>query len=175
MLLPAKVEEKNIFKYNPYDQYYNDDCYIYATEEGIDITITDRKSDYVNKNMSLCEINCEYKGYNTTIKKAQCDCEIKEELSLISEIINNKEKLINNFPDIKNATNLKILKCYKELFRKEGLKSNIGCYILVFIIFVIIIFLIIFIIKDYKLLFNIIEIIVNKKNININDKKEKKE
>ena len=44
--MPAKVEEKNIFKYNASDQYYNDVCYIYTTEDGTDITLTDRKSEY---------------------------------------------------------------------------------------------------------------------------------
>ena len=173
VLLPAKVEEKNIFKHNPSDQYYNDDCYIYTTEDGTDITLTDRKSEYINKNMSLCEVNCEYKGYNITSKKAQCECKVKKELSSISEIIKNKDKIINNFPDIKNATNLKIIKCFKVLFTKEGLKKNIGSYILLFIILINIIFLIIFIIKGYKKLFNIIEIIVNKKNKNIYEKKQK--
>ena len=97
--------------------------------------------------MSLCEVNCEYKGYNITSKKAQCECKVKKELSSISEIIKNKDKIINNFPNIKNATNLKIIKCFKVLFTKEGLKKNIGSYILLFIILINIIFLIIFIIK----------------------------
>ena len=160
--LPAKVDEKNIFKYNASDEYYNDDCYIYTTEDGTDITLTDRKSEYNNKNMSLCEVNCEYKGYNITTNKSQCECKIKKDLSSISEMIKNPEKILNNFPGLKNATNFKIIKCFKYLFTKEGLKTNIGSYILLFIILVTIFLLILFFFKGYKIIFKIIEIIANK-------------
>ena len=74
------------------------------------------------------------------------------------------EKILNNFSGLKNTTNFKIIKCFKNLFTKEGLKSNIGSYILLFIILIIIVFLILFIIKGYKSIFNIIEIIANKVN-----------
>ena len=163
ILLPAKVEEKNIFKHNASDRYYNDICYIYATENGTDLTTTDRKSEYNNKNMSLCEMDCEYKGYNITTKKAQCECKIKEEFSSISEMIKNTEKILSHLTNIKNATNFKIIKCFKNLFTKEGLKSNIGNYILLFIILITIVLLILFFFKGYIFIFNIIEIIVKKK------------
>ena len=114
--------------------------------------------------MSLCEVNCEYNGYNITIKKSKCECKIKEELSSISEMTKITEKILNNFSGLKNTTNFKIIKCFKYLFTKEGLKSNIGSYILLFIILIIIVFLILFIIKGYKSIFNIIEIIANKIN-----------
>ena len=163
VLFPAIIEEKDIFKHNPFDQYYNDECYIYTSEYGIDITLTDRKSEYINKNMSLCEINCEYKGYNITIKKAECECKIKEELLSVSEVVKKTEKIINNFPDLKNTTNLKIIKCFKNIFTKEGLKLNIGNYVLLAIILITIVCLILFIFKEYKFIFNIMEIIVDQK------------
>ena len=86
--------------------------------------------------MSLCEINCEYGGYNSEIKKSKCECQVKLNLLLISEIKINKDKLLNNFINIKNNTNIKIIKCFKELFSKDGLKKNIGNYSLLSIILI---------------------------------------
>ena len=47
----------------------------------------------------------------------------------------NKEKLLENFKDIKNIANLNFLVCYKKLFKKDGIINNIGCYIMFGIIF----------------------------------------
>ena len=163
--LPAYIEENNIYKYNPSDEYYNDECNTFTTEDGTDITTTDRKIEYINNNMSLCETNCKYRGYNSIIKKSKCECKVKEEeISLISEILRNKDKILNDFPDLKNATNLKILKCYKILFTITGLKSNLGSYILLFIILVILTCLILFIIKEFKIIINLIDEIVRIKS-----------
>ena len=73
--------------------------------------------------MSLCKANCEYGGYDYENKKAKCECDIKINIPLISEVYINKKELINNFADINNLINLKIMKCYKVIFSKEGLKK----------------------------------------------------
>ena len=57
--------------------------YLY-TENGTDITLTDRKNEYNENNMALCEVNCKYDGYNSKVKKSKCECEIKSNMSLIS-------------------------------------------------------------------------------------------
>ena len=185
IVLPANIDENNEFKYNPNSDYYNDICYTYSTENKTDITLADRKTEYIINNMSLCEVNCEIDKIEN--KKVECDCQIKIKLPLISEIVVNKDKLLKSFVDIKNSTNFKILKCYYVVFTKEGLKTNIGSYILLFIILVNIICLIIFIIKENKLLWLTIDKIIYKKekknnandnNINkkeINKNKNKKE
>ena len=76
IFLPANIEEKDMYKYNSSDQYYNDECYTYKTKDGTDITIADRRSELIKNNMSLCETNCKYNGYNSTIKKAICECKV---------------------------------------------------------------------------------------------------
>ena len=85
----------------------------------------DRKNEFINNNMSLCETNCEYEGYEIESKKAKCKCEVKIKIPLISEIAINTNLLIDKL-DIKNSLNIKILKCYKLLFSINGLKDNIG-------------------------------------------------
>ena len=121
LLLPCNIDENNIFKYNSSSEYYNDICYPYTTEDGTDIVLSDRKNEFADNNMSLCEKDCEYSGYDSNTKKAICKCDIK--LSAISDIEINKDELLNNFININEIINLKIIKCYKQLFTLEGLKK----------------------------------------------------
>ena len=98
-------------------------------------------------------------------------------MPLISEIVINKDKLINNLFNVKNILNLKILKCYKVLFTKDGLINNIGSYIMLSIIFVYIISIFILVFKDYFTLRKKINNIFGNQNNNNNNiiiKKSKK-
>ena len=166
LLLPAKINEKEEFKYNQSSEYYNDICNRYTTDYGTDITLADRKTEFVKNNMSLCEVNCDYEGYNSEIKKAKCECQVKIKLPLISEIVINKDRLLNNFVDIRYSTNFKTMKCGNVIFTKEGLKNNIGNYSTLLIILIILSNTILFIFKGFKLLCDIIDIIIeNKQNI----------
>jgi len=163
LFLPAKINENEKFKYNQSSEYYNDVCYTYTTDNGTDITLTDRKSEFVNNNMSLCKVDCDYKGYNSDNKKANCECQIKIKLPLISEIIINQEELLNNFVDINNSTNFKIMKCGNILFTKEGLKNNIGSYSTLSVISILLINSILFIFKGFNLLCEVMNKILEKK------------
>ena len=123
ILIPVKIEDENINKYNSSDDYYNDICYTYTTENGTDIILTDRKNEFINNNMSVCETNCKYEGYEIDSQKAKCECEVKIKIPLMSEISINKNLLLDKL-DIKNSLNIKILKCYKLLFSINGLKKK---------------------------------------------------
>ena len=57
---------------------------------------------------------------------------------------------MSKFKDINNIMNIKLLKCYKELFTSKGLKNNIGSYIILFLIFINFICAILFIIKGFN-------------------------
>ena len=152
IILPVDIDYKNVFKYNMSSEYYNDICETFTTESGTDITIADRKKEFnKNKNkMSICEEKCELTGYNSTTKSAKCECQVKSKLSSVSDIIENKDKILNDFMDIKNKTNFQILKYYNKLFTKQGIEKNIGNYILLSIILIHIICLIRFIFPEYK-------------------------
>ena len=181
----------NFDKYNKKSPYYNDICYISDSKYGTDITLSDRKEDYINNNMGICEDGCELSSYNYETKKAVCSCNIKTEIPLINNIKIDKDTLLNSFIDINNIANLQMLKCYKIVFQKNKILKNIGCYIYLFIIVCNLLCLFCFIIKDYKILLNKIyklkiyflnnkkknnnrnkkSIIFNNKNINIKSKK----
>ena len=175
ILLPVLHVEDDLFKHNSSSKYYTDICYTYTTENGTDIILNDRKNEFINNNLSLCDLDCDYKGYNIEIKMSVCECAIKNEILNISEIVSNKDKLLKIFVDFNNFMNIQLLKCYKLLFSKDGLIKNIGNYIIISIILIIIASFIFFTVKGYKLLYNIIYEIeyLNHKTKKTNDKSQK--
>ena len=127
--IPVNIDEDSLFKYDPNSEFYNDNCFTYTTENGTDIILTDRKQEFADNNLSLCENNCNYTGYNEENKQSSCDCNIKNKMDLISEIIENPNKLSNNFESEESgsssgASNIISIKCTKALFSKDGLKNN---------------------------------------------------
>ena len=48
----------------------------------------------------------------------------------------NKDKVLNNFIDIKNILNINVLKCLKEVFNKEKLILNLEFIIMILITFI---------------------------------------
>ena len=158
----ASIDENELFKYNPNDPFYFDICSKFTTKNNIDITLFDRCEIFVNNNFSLCENDCIFSDYDYNLKKVICKCNIKVNFANIYDI--TKEKFNNN-NCIQNLFNIKVMKCYNRLFDKDGLKKNIGSYILLVIIFLYNICLIYFIINGYNSILNIIKVVINyKKN-----------
>ena len=85
--IPIDVNENNLFKHNSSDKYYNDICYSFTTEDNTDIIIKDRRNEFINNNLSLCENDCDYKEYNKNTKKVLCECYVKIKFPLISLLI----------------------------------------------------------------------------------------
>ena len=152
LLYVDSIEENKLFKYDTSSDYYNDICFTYTTEKKTDIILKDRRDEFIKKNLSLCEKNCEYKGYNITTKRAICNCNVKNEMSLFSDIINNKELLLNNFLAIKTLTNIGVIECSKLLSIQKYIKYNIGFYLMLFIILNYIILFFYFLFKGFKAL-----------------------
>ena len=164
--IPVSIDETKLFKYDPNSGFYTDNCFPYTTENGTDIILNDRKQEFVDNNLSLCEYNCNYTGYDEDIKKSSCDCFIKNKMELISDIIQNPNKLSNNFDldeSDSSTSSIVTIKCTKALFSKEGLKNNISSYILIIFIFVFLVCLILFLKCGYPLLNNDINDIIKEK------------
>ena len=152
-----------IDKYNPKSNYYNDICSKSISESNTDIPLNDRRNEFINNDMSLCEDNCELTDYYNY--KAKCSCNVKPVLSL-KNIEFNKKDIMKNFIDIKKITNIEIIKCYGTCLKINYIKKNFG-FIFVFFIFILyIICLIIFYSKSLKNLVDeiikIISVINNK-------------
>ena len=183
IFIPVSISD-DIDKHNTSSDYYNNKCTKAKSEKGTDISLEDRKNEFVNKNMTLCEEDCSLVEYNTTTKKAKCSCKIKLNLPLVENIKFDKSKLFEQFTDISKIINIQIWKCYKSVFKGKGLLKNYGFY---FYLTMIILFIICFIIfysksfrklkKEIKKLVKCIKLSLKKENNldkSIDDNKSKK-
>ena len=119
--------------------------------------------------MSLCQNSCEYTGYNKDNKQSTCECDIKNKMDYISEIIDEPNKLANTFnineTSSTSSSNIITMKCTKALFSKDGLINNISSYILFVFIFIFLLSIVIYIRCGWRILDDIIKnIIKSKKN-----------
>ena len=62
--IPVNIDENELFLYNPKSEFYNDICSTYTTNFKTDISLKDRQKEFLNKNMTLCEGDCNYASYN---------------------------------------------------------------------------------------------------------------
>ena len=143
------IKNDDIDKLNSSSGYYNDICYTTTSEDGTDITMNDRQKEFINKDRVICQENCILSEYNYDTSIAKCSCQVKECAQSFADMFIDKDKLLDNFINIKNFINFKFLKCYKNLFNKKGILNNIGCYLLFIIIFFHIIAIFIFRFKQF--------------------------
>ena len=155
--LPIEIFE-DLDKVNSSSGYFNDICYLTTSESGTDISLEDRKKDFIEGNKTICQENCVFSKYEN--KNAKCLCKAKGFESFIDNMKIDKNKLRDNFIDIKNIMNVKILKCYKVLFNIKGIIKNIGFYIISAVIFFHIISLFVFYCCQKRLLNNKINEII---------------
>ena len=148
--IPVSINDENIDKYNSSSGYYNDICYPSKSDSGTDICLNDRREEFIDNNLTLCEEDCDLIEYDYTYKKAKCSCEVKINLPLIEDIKIDKEKLKKKFIDINNIANIKFMKCYKIVFKRDNIKSNYGFYIMIVIFCIFLICLFLFYFKYYK-------------------------
>ena len=131
--IPIKLTE-NLDQLNSSSGYYNDICYIAKSDSGTDISLTDRKKEFIEKNKTVCQDDCIFEEYDKINEKAKCSCKAKESKLLFTDMKIDRVKLYNNFIDIKNIANIKLIVCYKELFTQNGIKYNIASYSIISII-----------------------------------------
>ena len=94
------------------------------------MTIFDRKNDFNEKFLSLCEKNCVYKGYNYINKTANCECKTNNIFPKnFTEELDVKD-LVYQFIDFDKISNLFVITCHKVLFTSAGVKTNAGSYLL---------------------------------------------
>ena len=166
------ITENNLQKHLSSSELYNDKCYSYENE-GTDLILKDRRKEYIEKNLSLCENNCYNDIYDSDSKTIICTCNIKTRSRLYSDIRDDLFKLMINFKDIKDIININVIKCWNLLFNKNGIRNNIGNYIILIIILIHII-LLFYINKDRKIFFGRIKNIIQNAQFDIQNKDIKK-
>ena len=143
--VPIIITE-NIDILNSSSGYYNDICYTAKSDSGTDISLNDRKNEFIKGNKTVCQEGCIFVEYNYNTQKANCSCKVKGSSSSIANMNININKLYENLINTKNLMNFKLMICYKILFSKNGIIYNI----LFFSIIPIIIFHLLTIIIFYK-------------------------
>ena len=146
--IPVTINDDDIDKHNSSSKYYNDICSTTTSDYGTDISMPDRRDNFIDNNMTLCEENCKFIKYDYKREKAKCSCDIKLSIPfLIEDIRINKYELYKSFTDIKNILNIKLMKCYDIVLKISSLINNYGSFIIAFIIILYFIILIIFLAK----------------------------
>ena len=156
--------------FNENSSFYNDICATYTSENGTDMLLSDRKKDIyeISQNQTMCQTGCQLESYNSTSKKAKCNCAISSEnvTSLdINDLFDEKE-IAKSFYNTLTNSNFRVLKCYKLIIDFSKILRNTGEILMstLFIIFLILIF--VYIINGQKLIHNYIDLIIKMKNIN---------
>ena len=139
-------------KYNPKSDYYNDICSKATSDSGTDISLKDRKNEFVNNNMSLCEENCELIEYNQEKGKAKCSCDIKLNIPPNYDIKFDKIEFLKSFTNINNIINMNVMKCYKAVIKLNGLLKNYGFFIVCSIVLFYFIDLLIFFVVSFSVI-----------------------
>ena len=160
--IPIEIND-TIDKYDPKSGYYNDICYKATSDFNTDITLNDRRNEFIKYNMSLCEENCELTSYDNIKKRAKCSCDVKTSISL-DNIQFDRKNLMKNFLDIKKITNIEIVKCYKIVFKKNNINYNFGLFFFFFMFILYFTCLTVFYCKSLKKLIDEIIKIIEAKN-----------
>ena len=153
----------NIFNEN--DSFYQDICATYTSVNGTDILLSDRKKD-IYQNQSMCQIGCEFQNYNSTTKKAKCDCSVANQTieDVHTDNLFNKKEISLSFYQTLSNSNFRVLKCYKLVFKLSKLVKNIGEILMTILFFIYIVSIIIYFIIGQKKLDKYINSILKMKN-----------
>ena len=166
--------------FNENDSFYNDICATYTSENGTDVLLSDRKKDIyqISQNQSMCQTGCELQSYNSTTKKAKCNCDVNtEEVTKldIDDLFDQKE-ITKSFYSTLTNSNFKVLKCYKLIIDFSKISKNIGEILMSVLFIIFLILILVYNIKGQKIIHYYFDIIIKRKNINNvkNKGKEKK-
>ena len=132
--IPIDISKEDLDKNNASSGFYNDLCYTLTSEKGKDKVLSDRQNDFVEKNMTVCEENCEFTNYDDDQKKAICSCYVKLKLPIISEVKIDTNQLYSNFKDIKNIGNFKMMKCAYLFLKRKNIFKNSANYLLIILL-----------------------------------------
>ena len=195
---PVKLSTETVSLYNSLsesgynlfdseDDFYNDICATYTSENGTDMTLEDRKKEIYSStgNITMCQSGCTFELYNETTKKAKCNCDAQDKLTEtdISKINFDKDSIGDNFLNTLKNSNFLVMKCYKLVLNLKNILKNKGRIVMTLIFFLFLVSLLIYIIKDRKQLIIYINLILRNKlnyeeyeinsengNLNINNK-----
>ena len=132
--LVKQLKEQGYDLFNSSDDFYNDICSTFKSENNTDIILSDRKKDFYNPNITLCEDKCQYDGFDIDSLKVKCHCGIKPTVnSDTSKVKFSPNTILENFYKLEKYANIKIVTCYNLVFNLSRLKKNYGSYSIIII------------------------------------------
>ena len=127
------LSEQGYDIYNLSSSFYYDIC-LSANINGSDLTLSIRQQE-IYPNVSLCQNDCSYNGFDLENKRVNCICNGEE----TTKNEDFKEEVDQNFfIYLVDMINYQIITCYKNLFDIKNFYNNFGFYIgfgLILIIF----------------------------------------
>ena len=168
------INASKLYLFNISSDYYKDECSQFKSENGTDITLYSRKYDFDTYNISLCEVNCTFKGFDPNTVRAICEC--KARVAFYPQSGLDKSNLIPKFEAEPQITNFYVFNCYYLISSSEDIKANPGFYLTLFILVFFVIIFFVFLFKGYSALSNRIDEAIkmkfnpNKKENEKNDK-----
>ena len=162
--LAKSLEDSGYNLFDENDSFYNDICATYTNQNGTDMLLSDRKQDIysLTQNQSICQADCELESYNSTTKKAKCNCQIQTTTKTIETLnidnLFNKNEIVKSFYVALTNSNFKVMKCFKLIFDFSNFFKNYGEIMMSVLILLFIIPMIIYFILGKK---NIHEFLLN--------------
>ena len=172
--IPINISLDDLDLFNSSSDLYNDICYTLTSESGTDKSLKDRKNDFIDKNLTVCEENCKFVDYDKETKKAICSCYTKINLPILSEVKINTNLLLSNFKDINNIGNFIMLRCFHLFLQKNNIFKNSSNYLILLILLISIVTAFIFNFHDYLCIKKIIEEFKKNKKLKVINKFETK-
>ena len=149
-ILLLTQQDINIF--NLSDEFYTDICYHFESPNGKDIPLSDRIKTFY-PNITLCDPGCQYKGINLNSLETICECKFNDIMN--NKLIEDNYLLSNTIGEIASllsTSNIMVLKCFKDVFKKENIIKGTGGFIIIGIIFLILILSLVFVFYEMPML-----------------------
>ena len=123
--LAKDMSSKGIDVYDINHPFFNDICFPFTSNEGEDVSLNDRVERYY-QNVSLCEVDCEYKGVNYEKSEPEVICECKIKNSFLDNFDN---EITGEVFELVSSGYFSLFKCYKNTFNKKEIRKNLGFWI----------------------------------------------
>ena len=170
-----EINADKLYMHNPESDYNNKICYQYKTDNKTDITLFERRKIFNENNMSICENNCKLLGYEN--QRAICECPIKTDFNkfLLKNDLERDNSIFKFQNNKLSEYNFEVLKCFRILFTKDGIKGNISSIFYIVLFGLNSILLLVFCVKEYKFFYGKIKWLSykeekeNKAKIRLND------
>ena len=174
--IPVDINASEEYKYNPESEYNNELCFQYTTEYLTDIVLYDRRKEFNDYNLSLCEANCKYLRY--VDGRVECECPVKSDFNyFLGQSDEEKSNMIYRFKNNHfEPYNFGVLKCFQMILTKESFKSNYANILFIAMMLLNVVSALIFWVKEYKELYAqaiLLSKTVTSKPINLMDKNVK--